>query len=89
LTKTRVIVTTLIASVGVLLTASAAFAVDIGLQGHGTPGGDSQGSVADGVLSSGGALPFTGLNLALIVLAGLALLATGLLLRRRTDSPKA
>jgi hypothetical protein len=32
---------------------------------------------------SGGALPFTGLNLALIILAGLALVATGVLLRRR------
>jgi hypothetical protein len=45
----------------------------------------SSGSGSGGALSeSGGALPFTGLNLALIILAGLALVATGVLLRRRS-----
>ena len=44
----------------------------------------SSGSGSGGALSeSGGALPFTGLNLALIILAGLALVVTGVLLRRR------
>jgi hypothetical protein len=35
----------------------------------------------------GGALPFSGLDIAIVVLAGLAILATGLLIRRasRTD----
>jgi hypothetical protein len=47
----------------------------------------SSGSGSGGALSeSGGALPFTGLNLALIILAGFALVATGLLLRRRSSS---
>jgi hypothetical protein len=48
----------------------------------------SDGGSAQGALSSGGegSLPFTGLNLALIVLAGVALVATGLLLRRRARS---
>lgn len=44
-------------------------------------------SGSGGALSeSGGALPFTGVNLALIVVAGLALVATGLMLRRRGSS---
>jgi hypothetical protein len=44
----------------------------------------ASGSGSGGALSeSGGALPFTGLNLALIIVAGLALVATGVLLRRR------
>lgn len=44
--------------------------------------------VAQGLLSSQGGndLPFTGLNLALIVIGGLVLLGTGILLRRRSGS---
>jgi hypothetical protein len=47
-------------------------------------GSGAQGDVASGVggASSGGNLPFTGLDLALIVIGGVALLATGFLLRR-------
>lgn len=45
--------------------------------------GNVQGGIA-GASPSGGALPFTGLNLALIVVGGLALIATGVLLRRRS-----
>jgi hypothetical protein len=54
-------------------------------------GGDAQGDVASGVggASSGGNLPFTGLDLALIVIGGVALLATGLLLRRSARSRSA
>jgi hypothetical protein len=44
--------------------------------------------VAQGLLSSQGGddLPFTGLNLALIVIGGVVLLGTGILLRRRSSS---
>ena len=53
-------------------------------------GTTAQDAVLSGEVSSSGSLPFTGLNLALIVVAGLALVATGLLLRRRSqDSHKA
>jgi hypothetical protein len=41
---------------------------------------------SSGDLESGGLLPFTGLNLALVVIAGGALLAAGLMLRRRDGS---
>jgi hypothetical protein len=46
------------------------------------------GGGAQGALSGGGegTLPFTGLNLVLIVLAGIALIGTGVLLRRRSGS---
>lgn len=48
---------------------------------------ESQGQAAqaEGLLGSqsSGTLPFTGMNLALIVVGGLVLLASGLLLRRR------
>jgi LPXTG-motif cell wall-anchored protein len=50
----------------------------------------SKGTVAQqAVVSSGvapsGSLPFTGVNLALMLVLGIALVATGLLLRRRSQ----
>ena len=68
-----------------LLTTLVIPAVAMAGNQSGTPG--DAGS-AQGALSSGGSgsLPFTGLNLALIVLAGAALIATGFVLRRRTGS---
>jgi len=42
----------------------------------------TQGTVS----GASGSLPFTGLSLVLIVIVGLALLATGILLRRRGSS---
>ena len=42
------------------------------------------GTSGDGGGGVSGTLPFTGLNLALIVAVGVALIATGFLLRRRT-----
>jgi hypothetical protein len=59
--------------------------------GYVSGGGGAQGDVASGVggASSGGNLPFTGLDLALIVIGGVALLATGVLLRRAGRSGKA
>jgi hypothetical protein len=53
-----------------------------------TTGYPSGGQGAQGEVQGGGALPFTGLDLALIVLGGAALLVTGLLLRRAARSPK-
>ncbi len=46
------------------------------------------GSGALGASPAGGALPFTGLNLALIVLGGVALVAMGLVLRRRSATDR-
>ena len=80
--KKRIAIT--LASLGTLLSVPAiAFAADPS-NGPGS-GGSAQGQV-DSSLSGSvqGTLPFTGLNLALIVIAGVALLATGLLLRRRS-----
>ena len=59
--------------------------------GYVSGGGGAQGDVASGVggASSGGNLPFTGLDLALIVIGGVALLATGFLLRRAGRSGSA
>ena len=88
-TNTRLILTALIASLGLLVSATAAFGADIALTGHGTTAGDAQDGVAAGVVDSGGTLPFTGLNLVFIVIGGLALLAVGVLLRRRGASSRA
>lgn len=77
----------MVASLATLLAIPAvAFAGDPS-NGPGS-GGEAQGAVESGVVSGGtqGALPFTGLNLALIVIAGVALVATGLLLRRRSST---
>ena len=72
---------------GCLVTASAAFAQDPTEQGYGGVGGQVQGGVSGGGSggasgSASGALPFTGLDLILLVAAGLLLLAAGLTLRR-------
>lgn len=46
----------------------------------------SKGTVAQQAVAGTGTLPFTGVNLALILIAGIALVATGVLLRRRSQS---
>lgn len=62
-----------------LFSAVVAFAANP----SGTPG---QGGGAQGEAEGGGGLPFTGLNLALIVLGAVALLAVGVALRRSARS---
>lgn len=84
----RVITVAALTMLGALLTSAAALAVDVSLYGHDTQGSQAQGEAAGGVVESGGTLPFTGLNLFLIVIAGAALLATGLMLRRRSGSAR-
>ncbi|HSK15643.1 MAG TPA: hypothetical protein VK915_05690 [Gaiellaceae bacterium] len=60
-------------------TASLAFAQEPTQSGYGGTGGSIQGGVEGG---GAGALPFTGLDLLLLVAAGALLLAAGLTLRR-------
>lgn len=86
MSKIRVLAIAALATLGVLLTSATAFATDVSLFGHGTPGTSAQGEAAGGIVESSGALPFTGLNLALIVVGGAALLAAGLVLRRRSSA---
>lgn len=73
-------------SASAVVTALSLPAVALAENMSSTPsdGTAAQQAVASGEVTSGGALPFTGLNLALIVIAGLALVAAGLLLRRRS-----
>jgi hypothetical protein len=63
-----------------LLTTSGAYAADTAGQAYGGAAAGNQ-EVAAGAVS-GASLPFTGANLALIVIVGLGLLVTGLVLRR-------
>lgn len=67
-----------------LLTASSAGAASTATQAYGGPAGGSQ-EVAGGA-AGGAGLPFTGLNLALLALVGLALVVTGLILRRANSA---
>lgn len=70
---------------GTLLTLVAAPAALAGSPDdsvYGGVAGNIQGDVAGA--QPAGNLPFTGLNLALIVIGGVALVAIGVLLRRRT-----
>lgn len=55
---------------------------------YGGVAGEIQGDVDAGALgeTASGTLPFTGLNLTLIVVGGLLLIATGVLLKRRSGS---
>jgi hypothetical protein len=70
-----------VAAVVALVWASAAFAQDA----YNSDAGDVQGQIGGGAAGSdggGGALPFTGLDLFLLVGAGAVLLTGGLVLRR-------
>jgi hypothetical protein len=72
--------------VGTFVFAAVALAAGVGtsVSAYGGEGGRAQASVSGAV--NGTNLPFTGVNLGLIVLAGLVLVAAGLLLRRRARS---
>lgn len=64
-----------------LLTASDAFAALPAGRGYGGQAGGVQGEIAG---AGGGALPFTGLDLTLLVLGSLLLVVVGITLRRGT-----
>ncbi|MGH2449744.1 MAG: hypothetical protein ACRDGE_00425 [Candidatus Limnocylindria bacterium] len=61
---------------------SVAVAQDPDQTGYGGAAGNVQGQVEGGASGGGGALPFTGLDLLLLVAAGALLLGAGLALRR-------
>jgi hypothetical protein len=64
----------------------AALAADADEVVYGGAPGNVQQDLASGALGNEGTLPFTGLNLALIIVAGVALIATGILLKRRSST---
>jgi hypothetical protein len=82
MTRLRFIFSTLV--IGLLTLPATAFAGTDGTN-YVQPGTLEGGG---GVTEQAGSLPFTGLNLALILLAGAVLIATGLLLRRRAASSR-
>lgn len=68
--------------VGVLVTAASALGQTPAGRGYGGQGGNVQGDVAGESGAAAGALPFTGMDLALMALAAALLIATGLTMRR-------
>ena len=81
MTRLRVILTAF------LLTALAVPATAFGGSNPSADLGTAQGA-QDELTSQSGALPFTGLNLVLILVGGAVLIATGLLLRHRSSSTR-
>jgi len=71
---------------GLVFAAVAVAGLGTSLAAYGGEGGNAQANVEAGAVGSPASLPFTGLNLALIAVAGVALIATGLVLRRRSRS---
>ena len=68
--------------IGVLVSAGSAFGQTPAGRGYGGQGGNVQGEVAGEAGAAAGALPFTGMDLALMALAAVLLIATGLTMRR-------
>ena len=82
----RLLSAIVIVSLAALAVVPAAFAGnDPTASTYGGSAGNVQQDLASGSLGSGSSLPFTGMNLVLIALAGVALIATGVLLRRRAS----
>jgi hypothetical protein len=83
--KLRCLILTVFA---MLVLAPAALAAGSAGSGYGGAGGNVQNDVQQGALnaseteSSGGSLPFTGLDLSLLVVGGMTLLVVGAGLRR-------
>jgi hypothetical protein len=71
--------------VACLIAAPAAFAVSSSQSGYARSGGEPQAQVSSrATKSTSGTLPFTGLDLAFIGVVGLALIGSGVGLRRLT-----
>lgn len=68
--------------VGMLVLAASALGQTPAGRGYGGQGGNVQGDVAGEAGAAAGALPFTGMDLALLGLAAVLLIATGLTMRR-------
>jgi hypothetical protein len=81
-----------VAATVALVAVPAAVAAIPAEKGYGG-GGQIQGELGQGALNAGGNLPFTGLDLALLVIGGLMLLLVGITLRhgsrggQRVDRP--
>lgn len=76
-------------AVGVLALPSAAFA-QAGVTGYSNQAGAVQGQINNTAAAedTGGSLPFTGSDLAIIAAAGVMLASLGVGLRRLTHSPR-
>ena len=74
----------LFTGVGLLVAGTAMAGGSTSVGGYGGAGGKTQGAIHQAALGkTSGTLPFTGLNLTLIAAAGVLLLLTGIVLRRR------
>lgn len=74
--------------VGLFIAGAAFGAGSTSVGGYGGTAGQTQAAIHQGVLgNTNGTLPFTGMNLTLIAAAGVVLLLTGIVLRRRSNRP--
>ncbi len=81
-----------VAAVAVLAFSGAAFAADPAATAYGGLANQQQGAVQGAVdtqATSGGSLPFTGFEVGIAFIAGLALLGTGLVVRRSSRRSEA
>jgi len=79
------IITAVGASLGLVLAGlSLAGTGSTSVGGYGGTAAGTQGQINGGAIPTSSDLPFTGMNVALIVLVALALVAVGFILRRRS-----
>lgn len=84
----RLIVPLVVAAFGLVTAATALAAGGTALSGYSGVAGIAQAKAVGAGVGAGGTLPFTGVNLVFMAIGAVALIGSGVLLRRRSVSSR-